>query len=287
MFQKFLRIQTPQKKKTTISESQCDLISIFSEHISLYSHMNSEEEKKQIIERMISHFQQTFEQIDLEYLRSNEIKTCIDDYCRICLKNNNLILKSRETRDKLYNSLMLVFNIFGEFQDGEDFYHFFIDLTKETKDILESSFDFISVLFKSKVFQNEFIKENGYLLIFEGFFNNYVSDECEKFFINLLFEQDMKDYYNFIPSNDFLKTLADSLQKNDGYKSKYKTVFIVDFLSSFCNIDPNIFDKFECYDGYFHLANYVIRYSNDMIYFCFLKLLSESDSCYPIVIATR
>ena len=143
MFQKFLRIQTPQKKKTTISESQCDLISIFSEHISLYSHMNSEEEKKQIIERMISHFQQTFEQIDLEYLRSNEIKTCIDDYCRICLKNNNLILKSRETRDKLYNSLMLVFNIFGEFQDGEDFYHFFIDLTKETKDILESSFDFI------------------------------------------------------------------------------------------------------------------------------------------------
>lgn len=283
MFQKFLRIQTPQKKKTTISESQCDLISIFSEHISLYSHMNSEEEKKQIIERMISHFQQTFEQIDLEYLRSNEIKTCIDDYCRICLKNNNLILKSRETRDKLYNSLMLVFNIFGEFQDGEDFYHFFIDLTKETKDILESSFDFISVLFKSKVFQNEFIKENGYLLIFEGFFNNYVSDECEKFFINLLFEQDMKDYYNFIPSNDFLKTLADSLQKNDGYKSKYKTVFIVDFLSSFCNIDPNIFDKFECYDGYFHLANYVIRYSNDMIYFCFLKLLSESDSCYPIV----
>ncbi|KAK8890626.1 hypothetical protein M9Y10_035407 [Tritrichomonas musculus] len=301
MFKKIANI-IPRRNSTTQNPNQADQdsqVNIFAKNLELFNTIKDKPDRVQLFERTISHFKESFYDIDHDQAQDPHVRSTLQKYCELGAELGTSIVSNQSKLELFVDSLIFIFHTYSDLPGSSKYITFFYDLIqtlKKTPEILDSVFGAFTILFRSKGFFRKFLKTDGYTLIYTSFYMKFVSKECQDQFNHLLFDNIPKDFTNYYPQEGLLELFVSSLSSSTKEATNTSTLtptaeiitpssvtFICNFLTTFHKFDSDIFTKFDDKQGFLNLNNYLILNNQEIATSIYQKMLIVSNGSPSVI----
>lgn len=267
----------------SLSTEETKQIETVSNNLDSLESSPDESNKFSHFKRIISLFHRTFSNLTPWQSQTERIKSIYHRFTNHLLNTSflQLIFENEDVYRHLFKSLILMTHQNNDSVPlASKFLPFFCQLIKSSKNspnnnLLNSSFDFLTLLFKNKEFFDEFLEIDGVTLIFTSFF---LTDNKEPIdlILNLLFCVVPPDFYQE-PSMTTISIIQDALKEEVESTEQRCTskcsIFLVHYLCSHYCKCRTIFSQFRS-DGGFLALNHFLKKR------CSIK---DSLDCYKLM----